>query len=104
PVLTSVWHAIKDALKLNAPMLLKPKPKARERIVKKVEAKLTRGQIELIIDVLEEYGSKTGFHLECLTHAGKPWDEARGMLLPDEKGSPKISKKTTREFYLSKLS
>ena len=31
PVLTSVWHAVKDASKLNAPMLLKPKARRANR-------------------------------------------------------------------------
>lgn len=39
---------------------------------------LTEEQEQIIDDVLDEYGDKTGYYLECLTHVEEPWIEARG--------------------------
>ena len=72
-------------------------------ITARVEKKLQKGQIELIDDVLEEYGTKTGYHLECLTHSEDPWKEARGDLPPDEKSSARITKTAMRKFYAARL-
>lgn len=38
---------------------------------------ITEDQRELIDDVLDEYGDKSGYYLECLTHSERPWKEAR---------------------------
>ena len=38
---------------------------------------LTTEQEEIIEDVLDEYGDKSGYYLECLTHSENPWKEAR---------------------------
>lgn len=41
------------------------------------DIELTEEQKEIIDDVLDEYGEKTGYYLECLTHVEEPWKEAR---------------------------
>ena len=38
---------------------------------------ITEEQKQIIDDVLDEYGEKTGYYLECLTHVETPWLEAR---------------------------
>jgi uncharacterized phage-associated protein len=101
PVLSSVWNELKDHSKLTRPMELtvKSKPAA----IRALEDALKKEQVELISDVLEEYGDKTGYHLECLTHSESPWKDAREGLMPDEKGSARITKDSMRKFYQARL-
>lgn len=55
---------------------------------------LTEEQQEIIDDVLDEYGERSGYYLECLTHAEGPWQEAR------RKGeNTLISKEVMQEYY-----
>ena len=56
----------------------------------------TPEQIEIINDVLDEYGDKSGYYLECLTHSEKPWQIAKNNGLP-------ISKDIMIEFYRERL-
>ncbi len=62
---------------------------------------LSQEQVELIDDVLEEYGDKTPYHLECLTHEEKPWIEARGNCSISERCDNTISEDTIKEYYES---
>jgi uncharacterized phage-associated protein len=101
PVLTSVWTELKDHSKLTAEVSIKPKFMAA--ILARAEKQLRKEQLELIDDVLEEYGAKSGYHLECLTHSEDPWKKARGNLPPDEKSSARISKAAMRRFYAARL-
>ena len=101
PVLTSVWTELKDHSKLNAEISVKRSFVAG--IIAKVKRSLRKEQLELIDDVLEEYGEKSGYHLECLTHSEDPWKDARGNLPPDAKSSAKISKAVMRKFYAARL-
>jgi uncharacterized phage-associated protein len=101
PVLPSVWTELKDHSTLNTKVRIKASLAAA--IKAGVEKKLLKEQLELINDVLAEYGPKSGYHLECLTHSEQPWQEAREGLAPDEKGSRRINKKIMRAFYLARL-
>ena len=55
---------------------------------------LTEEQKEIIDDVLDEYGDKTGYYLECLTHVEQPWKEAR-----QQGENTPISLSTMIEYY-----
>ena len=101
PVLLSVWHELKDYSTLTRGVVVKKE--FREKFVHKVEKQLDHDQRQLIKDVLGEYGGKTGYHLECLTHAEAPWRSARRGLAPEEKGSRKISKREMKAFYRERL-
>ena len=79
------------------------KDEFKKEYIDRVDKKLSPEQKELILDVLSEYGGKSAYYLECLTHAEKPWIEARKGVAPGEPSSNKISKKTMREFYRSQL-
>ena len=60
----------------------------------KININLTEEQKEIIDDVLDEYGDKTGYYLECLTHSERPWKVARS------KGENSIiSKKEINNYY-----
>jgi uncharacterized phage-associated protein len=101
PVLTSVWTELKEHSTLNTEVGIKPPFAAA--ITATVEKRLLKEQLELIDDVLEEYGTKSGYHLECLTHSEDPWKNARGNLPPDQKSSARISKNAMRKFYAARL-
>jgi uncharacterized phage-associated protein len=64
-----------------------------------VESLLHQSQIELIADVLAEYGNKSDYHLECLTHSEVPWIEARKGVPPGEASRNKISKEIMKCYY-----
>ncbi len=55
---------------------------------------LTEEQEQIIDDVLDEYGDKTGYYLECLTHVEKPWIEARS-----QGENQIISKEIMKDYY-----
>lgn len=60
---------------------------------------LSPEQLELIDDVLDEYGGKSGYYLECLTHDEKPWKDARRGYGPSDRCEEIINKRTMKEFY-----
>jgi len=101
PVCLSLWHAAKDFSLLNGNIGVKAA--GREAIIKRMESRLSKDQIELIKDVLKEYGDKPSHHLESLTHSERPWIEARGNLPPNEPSSAKIKKTTMKDYYRSKV-
>lgn len=86
PVLRSVWNYYR-----TFSIMLDTLP------CKEYKLKLTKEQEEIIADVLDEYGSKSGYYLECLTHEERPWQDARR-----QGENTKISKEAIKEFY-SKL-
>ena len=57
----------------------------------------------ILNQVNEVYGSSSAKFLEKKTHSELPWQEARGDLPIELKSQKKISKKTMRDFYKSKL-
>lgn len=83
PVVRKVW----DHYKTHSIML-------EELPVEKSNIKLSEEQEQIIDDVLDEYGDKTGYYLECLTHVEEPWQKAR------KKGENTfISKDDMKAFY-----
>lgn len=61
--------------------------------------KLSPRQRETINVVLEHYGSKSSQWLSDLTHAEKPWKDARGDLSPGERGTSEITQAAMAEYY-----
>jgi uncharacterized phage-associated protein len=102
PVCKRVWKAFRDA---TAPVygMVALEPKDVRLAIKTAESSLSKDQIELIGDVLIEYGDKTSYYLECLTHSELPWREARRGVPPDAGSVETISKKTMKEFYQKAL-
>lgn len=66
PVLESVWHHFKRYSILYNEL----------EACEECESDLSDEQKDLINDVLDEYGDKTGYYLENLTHEEKPWQKA----------------------------
>ncbi|MBP7461003.1 MAG: DUF4065 domain-containing protein [Candidatus Delongbacteria bacterium] len=104
PVLRSVWNEYKDVLGL---MTVNNVVCVSEDIKAKVDQSIKRlllpDQIELIDDVLDEYGVETAYRLECYTHSETPWREARKGLGPTDVCTGHISTATTREYYKERL-
>lgn len=59
-------------------------------------------QVELIDDILDEYGKRSAYYLECLTHEELPWREARKDMPVESPSSALISKATMKKFYSKK--
>lgn len=72
-------------------------------IISKFSIKVTNDQLDLINDVLKEYGGKSSYQLECLTHVELPWREARGGLAINEYSSIIINKTTMKDYYKKQL-
>lgn len=88
PVVRRVWDYYK-----SKSIMLDNLPRDRN-----ISIKLTEEQEEIINDVLDEYGDKSGYYLECLTHSELPWKEARRM-----GENTIISKQRIKEYYRSLL-
>lgn len=67
------------------------------------ETGLSEDQVELIETVLMQYGAKTAFELEYLTHSEAPWIIARSGLRAFEPSSNTITKESIIKFYSSQI-
>lgn len=56
-------------------------------------------QIEFINDVLGEFGRKSAYELEGMTHSEAPWIEARCGYGPGDRCERNISEETTKSYY-----
>ena len=63
------------------------------------KADLTATQRKTVNAVLKHYGSKTSQWLSDLTHAERPWREAREGLPPGERGHEEITRAAMAEYY-----
>jgi hypothetical protein len=75
-----------------------------ERLRIEAAHRLNPQQIEMIGDVLKEYGDKSAYHLEYLSHSEPPWKEARRGYDPSERSEVPISKETMKRYYQSLFS
>lgn len=91
PVLRDVWNHYKDKSILNTTLNIEEHIDISDYIYPE--------QIELINDVLDEYGDKTAYYLECLTHHEEPWRKARMDCAPSDRCDVVINKKTMKEYY-----
>lgn len=56
-------------------------------------------QVELLDAILKKYGSYPAWKLEALTHAEKPWMDARSGYGQFERGSKAIKHEVMKSFY-----
>jgi uncharacterized phage-associated protein len=101
PAVRSLWDHYKGRGNYFTEWHLKPE--YAERIRNYFKHLLRPEQLELIADVLKEYGDKSAYHLESLSHAERPWREARNGYAQSERSEAIISKETMREYYQSIL-
>lgn len=87
PVLRVVWDYFK-----KYSILYNELPVCEE-----CESDLSEEQKDLIRDVLDEYGDKTGYYLENLTHEERPWQEAWAS------SNKKLNKDFMKSYYGSRL-
>lgn len=57
---------------------------------------------DVLIQVMEAYGSASSKTLERMTHKDKPWIEARGNLSPEERCNNIISKESVKAYFAKK--
>lgn len=102
PVCRKVWNEFKSE---DKPVMgeVALDSKAAKSIKAAFPAKVTKDQLEVIDDVIEEYGDKSAYHLECLTHAETPWRDARAGLDPSAKSTNVITQDSIRRFFKSRL-
>lgn len=60
-------------------------------------------QVELCQDVLDEYGDKTAYYLECLTHSEDPWRYARKGYQASDSCNVIMPKTDIKNYYWRKL-
>jgi uncharacterized phage-associated protein len=102
PVTRKVWDYFKD-FQFTVYNQISVKPEEVPEAVARVESQMAPEQIELIADVLSEYGNKSSYYLECLTHSEDPWAKARMGLAPEVRSKCVISREAIREYYSKAL-
>lgn len=100
PVSRKLWNHFKPISKIYTEITLNREIRSAANSFKK---KIANDQLELIDDVLEEFGDKTAYHLECLTHSHDPWQIARKGYADDDNCEVKIDKKNMKDFYKKQL-
>lgn len=95
PVSKKIYDYFKEESKLHRELSI------NDGINTDLTTNLDKEQIELINDVLNEYGDKSPYHLECLTHNEKPWIEARGGCSSNEICTNTINNDTIKSYYES---
>lgn len=101
PVSRKIWDYLKSMSVLYNDV--KIKDESKDAAIKDVESVLSQEQVEVIRNVLKEYGDKTAFHLENLTHSEEPWLAAREGVPGNQKSENKISKSLMKDYYTSRL-
>jgi uncharacterized phage-associated protein len=99
PVVRSLWDYYKNKGTYFTNLRLSPEysNKIRDYFTRILHPE----QLELIGDVLKEYGDKSAYHLESLSHAETPWREARNGRAQSEHSEATISKETMKKYYQS---
>jgi uncharacterized phage-associated protein len=99
PVVRSLWDHYKGSRGYLTDFHLKPNwPGKIQDYFKQI---LNPEQIELINDVIKEYGDKSAYHLESLSHSELPWREARNGYPESQRSEVIISKETMKKYYQS---
>jgi uncharacterized phage-associated protein len=102
PVVRSMWDNYKT--KCNILVDLHLKDEYNQKIRNLINQVLNPQQIELLDDVIKEYGNKSSYHLEALSHSEPPWREARNGYPQSQRSEAIISKETMKIYYQSLFS
>jgi uncharacterized phage-associated protein len=97
PVSRKVWDEYKPESKLYDVIPVEQNKCAHA--IKKVEDTLDEDQLALINDVFTEYGSKSAYHLEVLTHSEQPWIAARKGVTDGAASRAEISRSSMKKYY-----
>lgn len=74
-----------------------------EEHIEKKMAHLVKDQLELIDEIILEYGALSGIQLESLTHSESPWINARRGFGASQRCEEIISKDVMRTFYKKEI-
>lgn len=88
PVVPALYHALKGRFEVNVRHLGDGDPDSLDGTAR-----------DTVNGVISFYGDKTAQWLSDLTHAERPWLEARGCLGPGEPGGSEIPIGTMAEYY-----
>ena len=97
PVVRRVWEEYKGQSVLFNDIVIDDN--SQKEAVAVTKASLSEDQLELIADVLSEYGSKSAYELEKLTHSESPWVDARRGTGPAEASDTIITKTSITEYF-----
>jgi uncharacterized phage-associated protein len=103
PVCRKVWDVQKSSWQDTLTNTVQITEENMPRILAWAGENLSSEEMEVFNDVLEEYGDKTAYHLEKLTHSEAPWIEARVGHDPGDRCTNVIPMDRTRDFYRSLL-
>ncbi|MGZ6554955.1 MAG: Panacea domain-containing protein, partial [Bacteroidia bacterium] len=102
PVSRKVWDHFKEKWPVIYAVVPAETEKAKKTIAE-VESKLDSEQVVYIDDILKEFGPRSSYELECLTHEEYPWNYARKGYTPSDRCEEIIPKNVMLEFYKTKL-
>ncbi|AMJ67187.1 hypothetical protein AXW84_18450 [Hymenobacter sp. PAMC 26628] len=98
PVSRKIYDELKGVSVLHAAINYTQdpgEPSPQERL----DHTLLASQVEFIDDVLAEFGPKSAYELEGMTHAELPWVEARRGYGPGDRCERNISEATIKSYY-----
>lgn len=99
PVSRRLFDRLKDKSLLHWEVDYVQNPTEERPIEEIIREKLTADQIELIDEVLAMLWEYQGIVLEQMTHAEKPWQDARRGFDPGEKCENIIDREKIKEFF-----
>jgi uncharacterized phage-associated protein len=97
PVSRKIYDILKDKSVLHTEISY-IQTKGEETPDKRISF-LTSEQIELIDDIISDYGALTGLQLENISHSELPWIEARRGTAPADRCDNIISKEAMTSYY-----
>lgn len=62
-------------------------------------SELTLREVELLDSIIESFGRYSGTVLEKMTHNERPWQNARGSLLPKDRSETEISREDVHLYF-----
>jgi len=101
PVSRKVWDTYKDASVLYNQLSIGGSE--RDGVFQEVKKSLSEDQLELLDDVLSQYGDKSAYYLESLTHSEDPWLNARKGLGAEDACEVVIKKEEMKKYFEARL-
>lgn len=101
PVSRKIWNHIKEVA--NVYDSIKYPGEDKHAFVNDFKKGITEDQLDLLNDVLREFGKESSYKLECMTHAEDPWKKARRGCAPGDKCETIINKEVMKKYYKQNL-
>ena len=97
PVSRKVYNEVRDLSTIHREIRYQEDEKGDP--IQRLEAVLSSDQIDLMNDVLNEYGQMSSYALENETHNEQPWIAVRRGFGPGERCSNIIEKPAMQDYY-----